>query len=312
MRRSRIETLENRTMFSVTDLVMDPFNAARASTSTPDESPAIVDYIDADEISTPFSLLSRTESVAKDEKITIHGGRTETVTHVNDIGFQTGGSAGDLVPIETLSLNFGAIKDVIDPIDQVMAEWTQGDLNNRNWFRLFGDVDGDRGDAVHNLLPYLEQANMYNLREGASRLADITDGTSNTLLLGEQPSLAVGSYFLDDICFPRDSLRSASSSFNLDIWEHCYSCEMVGADWTAAASPEVCANQRAGAASGILIGLLVPEAASTPTGAVTFGLVVDPTNPNVVYLGGGRAYSASDVNGPAQAPNGIIAVLIGL
>ncbi|MEX2141794.1 MAG: hypothetical protein WD894_21190 [Pirellulales bacterium] len=46
-----------------------------------------------------------------------------------------------------------------------------------------------------------------------------------------------------------------------------------------------------------LMALLVPAATSVPTGTVTFALAVDPSNPNVVYIGG-NAFLTSDPQGP--------------
>jgi hypothetical protein len=77
MYRARIEALESRKLFSVTDLIIDPFIAERAAAAV--EPAAIVDYIDADEISTPLGAVGRTESVGKDEAISIGAGRTESV-----------------------------------------------------------------------------------------------------------------------------------------------------------------------------------------------------------------------------------------
>jgi hypothetical protein len=48
MRRTRIEMLEARKMFSVTDLIIDPFDSQSAAVHEPSE---IVDFVDADDIS---------------------------------------------------------------------------------------------------------------------------------------------------------------------------------------------------------------------------------------------------------------------
>jgi hypothetical protein len=86
MRRARIETLERRAMFSVTDLIIDPFNATCTFAKPLDEPLAIIDYVGADEVSTPFS--ARTESVGKDETITIHG-KTAMLTDIDGDGMVT-------------------------------------------------------------------------------------------------------------------------------------------------------------------------------------------------------------------------------
>jgi hypothetical protein len=89
MRRGRIETLEKRKMFSVTDLILDPFNAAVAEAGPAGDSAAIVDYLDQDETSTPLGLAKG--------------------THVEEHFLVC------VVQAEPLSLNFAEIKfDVIE------------------------------------------------------------------------------------------------------------------------------------------------------------------------------------------------------
>jgi hypothetical protein len=77
MYRARIEALESRKLFSVTDLIIDPVVAESAARTV--EPAAIVDYIDADDIATPLGAVGRTESVGKDAAISIGAGRTESV-----------------------------------------------------------------------------------------------------------------------------------------------------------------------------------------------------------------------------------------
>jgi hypothetical protein len=77
MYRARIEALEVRKLFSVTDLIIDPFGLVSSAPAV--ETAGIVDYIDPDEIATGRGTFGRTESVGKDEAISIGAGRMESV-----------------------------------------------------------------------------------------------------------------------------------------------------------------------------------------------------------------------------------------
>ena len=60
MYRARIELLEKRKMFSVTDLILDPFNSGVAAAAEPGQSATIVDFID-EESTAPVLQCQREE-----------------------------------------------------------------------------------------------------------------------------------------------------------------------------------------------------------------------------------------------------------
>ncbi len=106
---------------------------------------------------------------------------------------------------------------------------------------LVGDFNGDGRDDVAEyagrdgfLLPYLEQVNLYK---------SITDGTSNTLMLGEDGP-AMGPKLISALV---DTSPIDVQVSRLDVWEHAYSL------------------QKGAATNGII--------------AILIGLAADPTDP---------------------------------
>jgi hypothetical protein len=377
MRRARIESLEERKMFSVTDLIIDPFDAAVFAQSG--ESTAIVDFIDPDEFSTPSGLRDRTETVTKDETITIGAARRDGVllgdSNANYIGTANGGvwrnkithtydgdlvvspyfdfnndgrldvaaernqeievendethfvghqkgSSDDPIPLDTFSLNFAVIREVIARTGMPGQEplgWSWG-VSNAARRNITGDFNGDGRDDLATLvggqegqeltqrpqlLPYMEQDNVYKLVEahdaqaesfvsalytdllGRTGIASAADGASNTLMFGQSTGF-VSPVDLDLLGLHVDTSPIDLSVMGLDTWEHAYLSSP--SEITIAGTFE-----HATAPSGVLIGLLIPEAVGTPTGPVTFALVVDPANPNVVYIGGSTTHTPSQL-----------------
>jgi hypothetical protein len=149
------------------------------------------------------------------------------------------------------------------------------------------------------LLPYMEQDNLYktfiitNNNDPDSMLTDVSDGTSNTMMFATR----AGGEVISDLLVhqpagPQGIIailiglradpsvagghKAAERAAPLDIWEHAYGLQNVPAT------------------KGILIGLLVPEGVAAPTDSSTPAPVVDPSNPNVVYLVGSNRFMTTN------------------
>ena len=192
MRRARIERLEERKMFSVTDLILDPFNSAVSAKI--EEPTAIVDFIDPDDFSTPAGVRTRTESVGKDESITIGGARTESIA-LGDVN--NDGRADGITPTYNGDL-----------FSFVVADFNRDDLIGSSNLII---VVCSKPLGESHLLPYVEQDNVYKIADvddakAASfvtalytdllgrptnfrGISSMTDGSSNTMMFAAATSV---------------------------------------------------------------------------------------------------------------------------
>jgi len=308
MRRGRIESLEERKMFSVTDLIVDPFNTNSALSTPMAEPPGIVDFIDPDQISTPATVDSRPE-LPNRITATYSGDVGLAVVAGNRIGVDlarasswatTPGSCRRAAPITIwLPGTYGIASSNHIPMEELSLNLTTGLATNDGGELVGGSnliiVVCSRAPGDNVLLPYIEGDNVYKSGKG---LHDIVDGSSNTLMFGDAMSSV--SPINVDLLGLVDTSPIELSVISLDTWEHAYSAGGI-----TTAFPDVFKHadtpERGRAANGILIGLLVPEAIGTPTGSVTFALAVDPSNPNVVYVGS-NSFLTTDPQGPTYAP----------
>lgn len=236
MRRARIETLEKRKMFSVTDLILDPFNAEVVSTAAPGDSAAIVDYLDEDDFGTPRGLgkmhledislgvtlnftakgdlwqwLSRTATV--DAAISdlngsdLPGAQFTAISELDGNANIVGDFNGDATAAESFSLNFTAI-EVIARQPETAGDYrfsTSRDMYDVYQLATDGVIGPQAGDATvvqGVILPYIEQDNLYkayiitNNNDPDSMVTDITDGSSNTMMFATRAGGEVVSDFL--------------------------------------------------------------------------------------------------------------------
>lgn len=273
MPRTRIERLEERKMFSVTDLILDPFNSAVSATI--DGPTAIVDFIDVDEISAVTGRRARTESVVKDASITIGGARTESIAlgDVNNDGRADGITPtynGDLLSVVAADFNGDGRDDLANLVggqegEEVVRSSTE--VVPTFWLAV--------GPNIHDLAGNkLVRGTGFESDDPASNLiivVCITDGLSNTLMFGDTPAF-VAPVHLDLLGVHVDTSPISLSVMGLDTWEHAYLFQDEPA--------------------GDGIRALLPAGVTIPTGTVTFGLTADPSDPNTVYVNSFFAYGA--------------------
>jgi hypothetical protein len=187
MRRARIESLEERKMFSVTDLIIDPFSAAVSATI--DESTAIVDFIDPDEVSTPFALGARTESVGKDESISIGAERTESVAtgDVNSdllVGTDGGVWRDKITHSYDGDLAIGLVGDFNGDKEQAKAQ-----IELMGTFNIVGDFNGD---GVDDLATFIvdSRPEVAALKAGRNQDIEVENDESHWLRGGDEVQLS--------------------------------------------------------------------------------------------------------------------------
>ncbi|MEX2140369.1 MAG: hypothetical protein WD894_13985 [Pirellulales bacterium] len=267
MYRTSIERLEERKLFSVTDLIIDPFGAQIASSPTTDEPPAIVDYRDEDRID------RITATYNGDGRLNLVGDFNGD--GVDDLAMFTVDSRPEMA-----ARNAGRNQDI--EIENDETHFVGRDAASSVVAGNFIGVDGASNLIIvvcsralgENLLPYLEQDNVYKFADSpeasfvaalytdllgrpvdAATLASITDGSSNTLMFGE----SVPPVDLDLLGALVDTSPIELSVVSLDTWEHASSFQ---------AEP---------ATNGII--------------AVLIGLAADPSDPsgNTVAAAGFRS-----------------------
>jgi hypothetical protein len=241
-RAKRIEMLEKRKMFSVTDLILDPFNAATEAATAADESPAVVfnKYYDAE---SP-SILGKMH--LEDISLGFTQGRD-----VNTLGWSWGvtqtatlfaGGADSGAPLAVIAGGQEG-EEVVLGAESVLPMDVFSLNLSRKTEHTIGPQAGDATVVQGVILPYVEQDNLYktyivtNNHDPDSMLTDISDGTSNTMMVatkaggevvsnllvhepdGTQEIIAV---LIGLAAEPSGSYGSEVSSraAAIDIWEH--------------------------------------------------------------------------------------------
>ena len=275
MYRTRIERLEERKMFSVTDLIIDPFVAQSVSPATVDEAPAIVDYLDGSTYSDPgrFNLVGDFNGDGLDDLASFTVDSRPGMTQLT----------GDF--------NRDGRDDLAAAHARASATIAAGPSN-------LIIVVCNRGLNDSNLLPYVEQDNIYKLSDygrdaeassfvaalytdllgrpvNRSALASITDGSSNTLLFNAT-SVNVPPIDLDLLGALVDTSPINLSVVSLDTWEHAYSLQ---------------GEPTTNGIIAILIGLAADPADATGNTAL---------GANFAMIDGSVKFIGTDVTGTAQ------------
>jgi hypothetical protein len=314
MRRTRIERLEERKLFSVTDLIIDPFQAQVAASATTNQPPATVDYLDQDDISTSADVGRSKGSIIDNDQ----GVWTDRITATyngdgtfNIVGDFNGDGVDDLATFtvdsrpETAALHAERNQDI--EVENDETHFVERDDASGIVAGNFIGVDDVSNLIIvvcsrapgENLLPYMEQDNLYKLSDrdnsdtqsflaalytdllgrpvNVARLDSITDGSSNTLMLSE----SVPPVDLDLLGAMVDTSPIELSVVSLDTWEHGSSFQ---------------AGRGTNGIIAILIGLAADP--SDPTGDTASGLSIGLDDVSPRFIG-------TDVTGTADLGNAL-------